>query len=182
MKIKDVLEKVDALYPNVFDDEQKLSWCYEVTTDLLTDNPIYKSIDGVVVSDGDPILLPEGVVFSQVERVYINGVRQTIYDERVLQDAKLKKGDKFYVAWKCVPKEYELDENGEVPDELEAVCPSPYDSMYIDYVCAQIAYWQNDLSDYNKFLSNYNSKKYSYCELRGAKDPLGDVKKFVNLF
>lgn len=34
MKITDVIKKADALYPNSYTEEEKLSWCYELSSML----------------------------------------------------------------------------------------------------------------------------------------------------
>ena len=182
MKIADVIRNVDVWQPNVFALDEKLRWCYEVTADILMDCPVYRSVTVDILHDGAAIPLPDGVLFSHVARIYLNGKPQEIRDERTLPDAKLKKGDVVNVVYRDVPKEYVLDEDGNVPENLETVCPAPFDAMYIDYVAAQIAFQQNDLDDYDKFISRYNSRFEAYKKYFGSNSPVSDRKTFVNLY
>ena len=69
MKIADVIDKVDRWQPNVFDLKDKLDWCYEVTRDLMLDNPEFLSATKTVTSDGGIVPLPEGVLYSDVAEV-----------------------------------------------------------------------------------------------------------------
>lgn len=182
MKIARVIEKVDEWQPNVFSLEDKLMWCYEVTRDILNDNPKYGSVKKTVSLGGGIVPLPEGVSFSDVVCVYLNGKKTEILDERTYQDAHLKKGDEVYVVYRVYPSVYALGEDGSVPEDLETVCPPPFDSMYIDYVCAQIAFQQNDADEYNKFIAAFNTKFYGYKNFAGANSPISDGKSFVNYF
>lgn len=182
MKISEVLEKVDEWQPNVFSVEDKLGWCYEVTRDILQMCPKFLSYKGTVTADGGVFALPEGVQFSDVSEVYVNGVRQERLDERTYLDQSFKQGDEVYVVYRCVPPRYELDENGSVPEALETVCDAPFDSMYIDYVCAQAAFQQNDADEYNKFIASYNVKFTAMMNVTGANAPVTVRKNFVNYY
>lgn len=182
MKITKVLEKVDKWQPNIFDTEDKLQWCYEVTMDILTECPKYRSYAVKVTYDGSVLMLPEGVSFSQIARVYKNGILQEIRDERTLEDAVFKKGDTVYIVYRQYPEAYAPREGDEVPEELETVCGAPFDAMYIDYVCAQIAFQQNDLGDYDKFISSYNVRFEAYKRFYGSNSPVSDRKNFVHLY
>ena len=181
MKIADVIEKVDNLQVNIFEPADKLRWCYEVTTDILADCPEFDSVTETVMYDGAIVSLPEGVDFSHVARVYVNGVPKVLRDERTLADTELRKGDVVNVVYRVVPKEYALD-GGVVPDTYETACPAPWDAMYIDYVCAQMAYHQNDLADYEKYIQTYNVRFESYKKWFGSNSPVSDRKNFVNLY
>ena len=182
MKIADVIDKADRWQPNVFDLKDKLDWCYEVTRDLMLDNPEFLSATKTVASDGGIVPLPEGVLYSDVEEVYVNGGRVERLDERTMEDAQLKRGDQVYVVYRYFPPVYALSDDGEVPEDLETVCGAPFDSMYIDYVCAQAAFQQNDAEEYNKFISAYNAKFYAYKNFCGANSPVSVRKGFVNYF
>lgn len=51
------------------------------------------------------------------------------------------------------------------------VCEAPYDEMYIDYICAQICFYQRKADIYNQFISRYNSRIEEYGKL---------MKEFAN--
>lgn len=40
----------------------------------------------------------------------------------------------------------------------ETVCPPPYDLMYVDYVMAQICFYQRDFATYNRHMTNFNQR------------------------
>ena len=122
MKIADVIDKADRWQPNVFDLKDKLDWCYEVTRDLMLDNPEFLSATKTVASDGGIVPLPEGVLYSDVAEVYVNGARVERLDERTMEDAQLKRGDQVYVVYRYFPPVYALSDDGEVPEDLETVC------------------------------------------------------------
>lgn len=181
MKIADVIQIVDNLQVNIFETEDKLRWCYEVTTDILSDCPVYRSMTQKVPYDGCVVALPDGVQFSQVVKVCVNGKLCPLLDERTVEDTVLKKGDEVYVVYRAVPEVYELND-GVIPEEYETVCPAPWDAMYVDYVCAQMAYHQNDLSDYEKYIHTYNVRFESYKKWFLSNSPISDRKNFVNLY
>ena len=166
MKIADVIDKADRWQPNVFDLKDKLDWCYEVTRDLMLDNPEFLSATKTVTSDGGIVPLPEGVLYSDVAEVYVNGARVERLDERTMEDAQLKRGDQVYVVYRYFPPVYALSDDGEVPEDLETVCGAPFD----------------DAEEYNKFISAYNAKFYAYKNFCGANSPVSVRKGFVNYF
>ena len=181
MKIQKVIACVDEWQPNLFPVEDKLRWCYEVTGEILVDCPEFQSYEKEISYDGGVMSLPEGVQFSDVARVYRNGKQQVIRDERTLSDTVLKKGDVVNVVYRVIPEEYALVDDA-VPEELETICPAPWDAMYIDYVCAQIAFQQNDLEDYEKFISRYNVRFEAYKKWFGSNSPVSDRKRLVNYY
>ena len=185
MKIARVIEKVDEWQPNVFTLQDKLDWCYEVTRDILAENPEYGSI--TKTAPGGPlVVLPEGVSFADVAYVYVNGKKLLKTDERTYGDMVFERGDEVYIVYRTYPAPYEaeLSEDGEghVPDDLETIVPPPYDSMYIDYVCAQIAFQQNDAAEYGKFIDSFQTKFYAYRNVAGANSPISEPKNFVKWF
>lgn len=182
MKLKDVIAKVDKWQPNVFDTQDKLDWCYELARDLWNTSPKILSYTGTVARDGGTVALPLGVKFSDCVEIYVNGKRKVKLDERTYEDLKLKKGDEVYVAYRYVPEPYQVDSEGEVPEELETVCDVPFASMYMDYVCAQIALQQNDAEEYNKYISVFNVKFSGFQNFVGANSPITAKKSFVNYF
>lgn len=40
----------------------------------------------------------------------------------------------------------------------ETICPAPYDLMYVDYVMAQVCFYQRDFGTYNRHMANYNQR------------------------
>lgn len=62
----------------------------------------------------------------------------------------------------------------------QTVCPAPYDRMYIDYVMAQICYYQRNFSVYNQHMNLFNQRLLAYqswLQQRRVQDKDG---KFVN--
>lgn len=62
----------------------------------------------------------------------------------------------------------------------ETIPPPPYDSMYIDYVIGKIAYYQNDMDEYNKQMTAYNDKLYDYSLWYKQTNPIDQSLRFVN--
>ena len=44
----------------------------------------------------------------------------------------------------------------------KTVCPAPYDRMYVDYVNAQICYYQRDFDTYNQHMNLFNQRLLAY--------------------
>ena len=66
--------------------------------------------------------------------------------------------------------------------DADAVLQSDCHTLYIDYVCAQIAFYQNDLYDYNKFVTAYNEKRKGYANAYKRTNPLAQHKSFRNVW
>lgn len=171
LKISRVIEKVDEWQPNVFGVQDKLDWCYEVTCNILNECPVYKVHDTVVLADGGVIALPLGVTLLDVAELYVNGKRMPITNATDYNDYTFRRNDLVRIVYRSRPDAYEADENEEFPDELETVCPAPFESMYVDFVCAQIAFQQNDAVEYNKFIGAFNDKFYAYKKYYGSNAP-----------
>ena len=54
----------------------------------------------------------------------------------------------------------------------------PHDSMYIDYLLGKIAFYQNDLEEYNKHMSEYNAKLEDYAKWYKQTAPLVEGVRF----
>lgn len=181
MKISTVIQKVDEWQPNIFSDEDKLYWCYECSRHILNECPEYSTHEIDVVSDGMILPLPLGVRLCDVAELYVNGVRMPITNATDYNDYTFKKGDKAVLVYRRYPEEYELS-GGAVPEDIQTVCSSPFESMYIDYVCAQIAYQQNDAAEFNKFIGAFNDKLAAYKAFYGSNAPANVARHFENWF
>lgn len=182
MLIADVIKKVDDLYPNPYTPEEKLGWCYDVSRGI-RDNikKLYQEREQVIEAEGEQILLPAGVEFSDVDTVFVNGKRIRKVDARTYTGAGLKAGDVVRVVYKTFPDPYALID-GAVPEDYETEVSAPYDGLYVDYVCGQIAFYQNDLSDYNKFITMYNEKLSDYAVRYTRTAPQVDGRGYQNLW
>lgn len=180
MKIYQVLLKVDSLCPNPYSVEEKLRWCYEVSCGI-RDNVKreYASVESVVTEDKGRVVLP--CPFSQVVLVYVNGRKKTKTDCRTWEDYSFRKGDTVRVVYKSMPEEY-VPNGDNVPEEYETEAPAPYDSLYLDYVMAQIAFYQNDMNDYNKFVTMYNQKLADFAASCKQTEPQFKRGGFIHLW
>lgn len=61
----------------------------------------------------------------------------------------------------------------------ETLAPPPYDSMYVDFVIGKIAYYQNDMEEYNKQMTAYNDKLYEYSRWYKQTNPIDKSLRFV---
>ena len=60
----------------------------------------------------------------------------------------------------------------------ETVCDAPYDRMYIDFVNAQICYYQRDFDTYNQHMNLFNQRLMSYqawLQQRRVQDKDGKI-------
>ena len=64
----------------------------------------------------------------------------------------------------------------------KTVVPPPYDKMYVEYVLAQITYFQHDYDEYNLHLSNYLSIFDAYAKWYKNSNPLDKCAKLRNFW
>lgn len=62
----------------------------------------------------------------------------------------------------------------------KTVCDPPYDEMYIDYVCAQICFYQRKHDIYSQFISRYNERLEEYGRLMKEFANKNDHTVFTN--
>ena len=181
MKIADVIKRVDEWLPNVFSASDKLYWCYECTMHILNECPRYDTHNAVVSRDGESVMLPSGAGVCDIAELYVNGVKIPVTNETDVGGYSFKKGDNVTVVYRKYPDEYELAD-GEVSEDVGTAVGAPYESMYIDYVCAQIAFLQNDAAEYNKFIGAFNDKMAAYKAFFKNNSPSDVARQFKNWF
>ncbi len=182
MKITEVLERVDSLYPNPYTAEEKVRWCYDVSCGI-RDNilKLYNTREQVIKSEGEQILLPVGVKFWDVDSVFINGKKVKKVDARSFSGHGLKVGDVVRVVYKTLPDPFSVVD-GVVDEACMTEVDAPYDGLYVDYVCAQVAFYQDDLDDYNKFITMYNEKLHDFAVKYRQTAPIIDGRGYKNLW
>lgn len=62
----------------------------------------------------------------------------------------------------------------------ETVCAPPYDELYVDYICAQICFFQRKYDVYQQFISRYNERMREYGNLMKEFEAENDRTTFVN--
>ena len=78
------------------------------------------------------------------------------------------------------------EDGDEVPLEIEEILTAetpmlpPYDSMYIDYILGKVAFYQNDMEEYNKQMTSFNSKLNDYALWYKQTNPVEDGLRFRN--
>lgn len=60
------------------------------------------------------------------------------------------------------------------------ICDPPYDEMYIDYICAQICFYQRKHDIYNQFISRYNDRLEEYGRMMKEFASKNDRTVFSN--
>lgn len=74
MQIIDAINTADKLCPNHFTLDEKLMWCNEVSAAIRREvKKQYTTIETIITS-ADEIELPDGILFSDIEMVYIGGI------------------------------------------------------------------------------------------------------------
>lgn len=84
--------------------------------------------------------------------------------------------------------EGEADElsEGEVKADMRrivtdrTVCDAPYDEMYIDYICAQICFFQRKHDVYQQFIARYNERMKEYGKFMKENAAVNDRTVFTN--
>lgn len=183
MKISDVIKKVNSLYPHAYESDTELlvSWCNEVTA--LIKNRITPEFKSCVQTYTGKLALPDGVTYDDVEKVYVNGVLLDKFDERTNRRSPYNLGDSVKIVYKEKPVLASIDAESETYYEnVDTACSFPHDVMYVDYLCGQIAFYQNDLSDYNKFISSYNQRLAEFEKEVVGMLPKQPENRFKNIW
>lgn len=182
MLIAEVLERVDALYPNTYTNEEKVRWCYDVSCGIRDSIvKVYRVRTQTIEKDGDLVLMPDGINFSDIDSVYVNGLPVGKVDGRSLAGGPLPAGSEVRVVYKVMPEPYSIAD-GDIDPDVRTEMEAPYDSLYVDYVCAQIAFYQNDMADYNKFISMYNEKLLEFAKHYQQTAPVVQGRGYYNLW
>ncbi len=84
MKILEAIEAADALSPNDFEFEEKLSWCDEVSLSLRRHVRKYYDIIETMAAADEELTLPEDISIDNVEAAYLCGRPLTKADIRSL--------------------------------------------------------------------------------------------------
>lgn len=58
------------------------------------------------------------------------------------------------------------------------VCMAPFDEMYIDYLCAQTAFFQRKFDVYQQFISRYNTRMKEYINFMKEYEAENDYTRF----
>ncbi len=74
MLITDAIEAADKLCPNHFTLDEKLRWCSEVTSAIRREVKKQYSTVETVITCADEIELPDGILFSDIEMIYIDSI------------------------------------------------------------------------------------------------------------
>lgn len=114
MKITDAIAQADAFYPNSYTRDEKLNWCYEVTSAVQEKiRRLYNTMeyadgttrmpDGTVAQGIVP--LPPSVTVEDVEAVYVDGKLQKKVDDRSFREICAGPG-RVKVMYKMRPEPY----------------------------------------------------------------------------
>lgn len=64
----------------------------------------------------------------------------------------------------------------------ECAAPPPYDALYLYYLLGKIAFYQNDLQEYNKQMAAFNTLWDAYAKQYKQTNPLEDGVRFRNVW
>lgn len=107
----------------------------------------------------------------------IIGWQEADYSAAVVADETFKDllGDKTIKRLDCT-----IEHKRIVTDET--VCGAPYDRMYVDYVNAQICYYQRDFDTYNQHMNLFNQRLAAYqawLQQRRTQDKDGKMVNWI---
>lgn len=75
MKILEVIDRVDSLYPNSYTIDEKLRWCDEVNAMISQEiNEEYEALE-CDARENEEIALPDGIEFENIDCVYVDGLK-----------------------------------------------------------------------------------------------------------
>ena len=116
-------------------------------------------------------------------KVYKNGELLDRLDTRTFSRDTFSPGDKVTVVYREKPELSEITETGGTTViSGETLIAAPHDNLYVDYLCAQIAFYQNDLADYNKFIGSYNQRLSDFEKVVVERLPKQPENVFKNLW
>lgn len=75
LKILEVIDRVDTLYPNAYTMDEKLRWCDEINAMINQETTLHYDSIECTAKENEEIMLPSGVDFDNIECVYADGVR-----------------------------------------------------------------------------------------------------------
>lgn len=75
MKILEVIDRVDALYPNPYTLTEKIRWCDEVNAIIGREISEKYDVLECVARENEEIILPDGIEFDDIECVYADGIK-----------------------------------------------------------------------------------------------------------
>ena len=182
MKLKEVMDFVDAVKPNTFSNAEKTVWINEVEgmvqTDIMLISENIKayvyskevSADGIYFPDSATMVLPEQADFIAGEAITISGLEtyaanNTSAGIEILSVSEDGKELSF--------AEGTFTDTGEEGDSgtatvsfdgsgAELLVAPPFDKLYRAYLAAQIDFWQGEYDKYNNTMQLFNSQYAEY--------------------
>lgn len=185
--IREVITRVDELRPNRFGDNLKIDWCWDVDAAVRNDLiPEYTVYPIQRIADQGAYDLPEGVSFSDIILVYIEGrpidkidVRSQNKPGYFYADSKINlfpvphqsdqaSGEIRIVAKSQLKKYTDLDQKLLLPDSQLKI--------YQWYLLAQIAYFSDDIEGYNNDMMQFNTAWDDYAKQLQRNKPASPLK------
>lgn len=75
MKILEVIDRVDALYPNTYTQSEKIRWCDEVNAVISREMAEKYDMLECTARENEEIVLPDGIDFDDIDSVYVDGIK-----------------------------------------------------------------------------------------------------------
>jgi len=187
LKIREVIQRVDELRPNRFGDKLKIDWCWDVDSAVRNDLIPEYTVHPIQRKAGQSAYnLPEDVSFSDIVLVYVEGKQIDKIDVRSLNrpgyffaDDKInfypiphqtdkEPGQIRIVARKPLEKYTTLDQ--------ELLLPDSQLKIYMWYLLAQIAYFNDDIDTYNNDMLQFNTAWDEYAKQLQRNRPANHLK------
>lgn len=140
MKIKECFDMIDMLKPNAYDESLKYKWLNTVEKDIF---------DNIILLAKPPKKppMPEGETDNKKGTAKINAGAQSAIFQGEIPDHKMV---------------FEPYVEG-IDEEKELIAYSPFDMLYVYYICAQIDYWNNEITSYSNSMAMYNERYQSFA-------------------
>ena len=168
--IQEVIDRVQNILPNAFQDANFIGWCGDVDS-MLADslNPTISEVDVELEKDVDEYDLPSGVKFQRIKSVFVDNKPYDKLDVRSPETKGYMLSSSGKIKLYPSPEQsqimkivYSTDftEYTSVDDEL--IVDRAYEKMYVWYCMAQIKLAHSELEMYDNFIIRYNEMMAAY--------------------
>lgn len=182
--IQDIITYVDSIRTgNKYSAPTKIAWCADV--DGMIRNEIvkvYNTASIARVQDQVGYTLPEGVIFDNIVKVFVDDEDIHKIDQRSIDTTGYYLGSDGKIYFYPVPEEddgatpgiklvYQVQLARYTATTDTLIVPYPYAKMYSEYIMAQMNYYDNQMEMYNNDMSKFNQSWQEYADFYNKTAP-----------
>ncbi|MBQ4631572.1 MAG: hypothetical protein IJB70_11380 [Clostridia bacterium] len=155
MTFRNIIDKADSLFPNMFSLEEKMGWLNELSALIYIDYIKNKKV--LEKKPGERIILPPGITKERICSLFIDGVKKE--EPSSFDFLTASESEHVIIEYIDVPEAL-IDENLPVS--------APYDNLFLYFLLAKICLHMEDAEGYNNYMSLYNELFNDYKLLIGS--------------